>query len=245
MSRGIGPVLLTHFTPDEAEETSTEDTAPATPGTNSFAPLGATATDAKSGVLVAPAPTGRAARHRAGRGRRPLVLTRPAAKTAAEPATDEVVPATTELPLVEQLRNTPKNLRILVMTAGAVVLIAVGFGMIRAPFPMAGVPVPAGPGHSSGMQPGTLPDAALSGIPTTTVAPPPATTPAQTTATPPTHHTHAAPPPAATTTNAPSGNSFDQPGQPCGQPGQFGIDSNYRPVACAADGSGNYTWQEF
>jgi hypothetical protein len=250
MSRGIGPVLLTHFTPDEAaEETNPEDTAPATAsGTNSFASVGATAPGTKSGVLVAPAPTGRTARHRAGRGRRPLVLAKPAAATSTEPSTDEVVPATTELPLVEQLRNTPKNLRILAMTAGAVVLIAVGFGMIRAPFHMAGIPVPAGPGNTTGMQPGTLPDAALSGIPTTTVvAPPPATTPVQATTAPPTtHHTHtAAPPPATTTTNAPSGSNFDQPGQPCSQPGQFGIDSNYRPVACAADASGNYTWQQF
>jgi hypothetical protein len=246
MSRGIGPVLLTHFTPDEAaEDNSTEDTAPATaaPGTNSFASVGTTSPGAKSGVLVAPAPTGRTARHRAGRGRRPLVL----AKPTTEPSADEVAPATTEPPFVEQLRNTPKNLQILAMTAGAVVLIAIGFGMIRAPFQMAGVPVPAGPGHTIGMQPGTLPDAALAGVPTTTVAPPPATTPAQaTTAPPPTHHTHAAPPPpVATTTNAPIGNNFDQPGQPCGRPGQFGIDSNYRPVACAADSSGNYVWQEF
>jgi hypothetical protein len=192
-------------------------------------------------VLVAPAPTARTARHRAGRGRRALVLTKP----SAEGNTDEIVSATTESPLVEQLRNTPRNLRILAMTAGAVVLIAIGFGMIRPPFQLAGVPVPAGPGDSSGMQPGTQPDAALSGVPTTTVAPP-VTTAAQASTPPPTTHhtTHAAPPP-VTTTTAPAGNNFQQPGQPCDQPGQFGIDSDYRPVACAADASGNYTWQEF
>ncbi len=237
MSRGIGPVLLTHFTPDETTEgTSTEDTAPATTSSS-----GTGAEDAKSGLLVARAPTSRPARHRAGRGRRPLVLSKP----TADATTHEMAGATTELPLIEQLRSTPKNLRILAMTASAVVLIAIGFGMIRPPFQMVGIPVQAGPGHNTGMQPGTLPDAALSGIPTTTVAPPPATTPTQASPPPTTHHTtHAAPPPAPTT-SAPSGNAFDEPGQPCDRPGQFGIDSNYRPVACAADQSGNYTWHEF
>jgi hypothetical protein len=236
MSRGIGPVLLTHFTPDEAdaEVLTVEESAPTAPGR---------ATPTGSGVLVAPAPTGKSARHRAGRGRRAMVLTKPQAKPAL---TDEAVDTTGQLLLLDQVRNTPKNLRILAMTAGAVVLIAIGFGMVRPATQLAGTPTPAGPNSGSGMQPGTLPDAALSGTPTTTVAPPPSTTPVQASTPPPTHHTttHAAPPP-VTTTNPPPGSGFDQPGQPCSQPGQFGIDSNYNPVACASDTSGNLTWREF
>lgn len=234
MSRGIGPVLLTHFTPDEAEADTVEDASP----------VPAADEDAKAGVLVAPAPTGRTARHRAGRGRRPLVLT----KSTAKRNTDDAASDTNELPLLGQLRNTPKNLRILAMTAGAVVLISIGFGFVRPADQLPGTPVAAPPTtNNSGMQPGTLPDAALSGTPTTTVAPPPTTT-VQVTTPPPTHHTtttHAAPPPVTSTVSTQSGTGFDQPGQPCSTPGDFGIDSRYRPVECAGDMSGNLTWHEF
>lgn len=241
MSRGIGPVLLTHFTPDEAEPATVEEPTPTIPGTG----RAHSGDKARSGVLVAPAPTGKSARHRAGRGRRPLILTKPRPRPAT---TDDAVSTTSQLPLIEQLRNTPNNLRILAMTADAVLLIAIGFGMIRPATQLAGTPTPAGPNSTGGMQPGTLPDAALSGTPTTTVAPPPTTAPPATT-TPPTHHattTHAAPPPVTSTENTQSGNTFDEPGQPCSEPGQFGIDSNYQPVECAGDRSGGgLTWHEF
>jgi hypothetical protein len=232
MSHGIGPVLLTHFTPDEAEADTVED-APLIP---------AAMADTKPGVLVAPAPTRKTARHRAGRGRRALVLTR----SPAGRKTGEAVGNTNELPILDQLRNTPKNLRILAMTAGAVVLISIGFGFVRPADQLPGTAIAVPPSTNSGMQPGTLPDAALSGTPTTTLAPPPTTT-AQAPTPPPTHHTttHAAPPPVTSTATTQSGSGFDQPGKPCGNPGDFGIDSNYRPVECAGDASGNLTWHEF
>ena len=229
MSRGIGPVLLTHFTPDEAEADIVEEPAPA-------------ATDkARAGVLIAPAPTGHSARHRAGRGKRSLVLAKPARRTV----TDTAVSTTTELPLRHHLRNIPRNIRILAMTAAAVVLIAIGFGMVRPATQLAGTPIPGGgPSHVNGMQPGTLPDAALSGVPTTTVAPPPPST--QASPPPTTHHTtHAAPPPVVTTQKLPIGNGFPNPGQPCSQPGAFTFDSHYHPMECATDNAGNLTWQEF
>ncbi|HEY4023060.1 MAG TPA: hypothetical protein VGM75_30520 [Pseudonocardiaceae bacterium] len=244
MSRGIGPVLLTHFTPDEAEPATVEETAPTVPGTD----RAHSGDRARSGVIVAPAPTGKSARHRAGRGRRPLILAKPRPKSTATDPTDEAAGTTTQLPLIDQLRNTPNNLRILAMTAGAVLLIAVGFGMIRPATQLAGTPTPAGPNRTVGMQPGTLPDAALSGTPTTTVAPPPTTAPTTTPPPPPTHHTtttHAAPPPVTSTETTQSGYSFDEPGQPCSKPGQFGIDSNYNPVECAGNTSGGLTWHEF
>jgi hypothetical protein len=234
MSRGIGPVLLTHFTPDEAEPDTVEEPTPAP------------ADKTKSGVLVAPAPGSRSARHRAGRGKRAMVLAKPKKKTPAARAsvTDTAVSTTSVLPLRDQLRNTPKNMRILAMTAGAVVLIAIGFGIVRPATQLTGTPIPGGPGQVNGMQPGTLPDAALSGIPTTTVAPPPST---QASAPPTTHHTttHAAPPPVATTQDQPTGNGFAQPGQPCSQPGAFTFDSHYQPMECANDAAGSLTWQDF
>lgn len=245
MSRGIGPVLLTHFTPDEADAEVAGESAALTPA--------GSADEGRSGVLVAPAPGGKAARHRAGRGRRALVLANPRDRSKPKPkpapigdTAEQPADTTTELPLLEQLRNTPKNMRILAMTAGAVVLIAVGFGILRPATELAGTASPAAPGSVNGMQPGTLPDAALSGTPTTTVAPPP-TTQVQVAAPPPVHHTttHAAPPPVTTTTSPPAGSGFDEPGQPCGEQGQFGIDSHYHPVECAGDMSGNLTWHEF
>jgi hypothetical protein len=235
MSRGIGPVLLTHFTPDEAQADTVEEPTPV---------VGPATDKARTGVLVAPAPTGRSARHRAGRGKRALVLARP--RQQAHAGTDTAVSATNELPLLDQLRNTPKNMRILAMTAGAVVLIAVGFGLVRPATQLEGAPIPGGgPSRVNGMQPGTLPDAALSGIPTTTVAPPPPST--QASAPPTTHHTttHAAPPPVVTTQDQPVGNGFPSPGQPCSRPGSFTFDSHYHPMECANDASGSLTWQEF
>jgi hypothetical protein len=237
MSRGIGPVLLTHFTPDEAEadtvEESALDAAPAPAGDK-----------AKTGVLVAPAPTGKSARHRAGRGKRALVLSKPRNKAAGDTA--ESAETTNELPLLDQLRNTPRNIRILAMTAGAVVLIAIAFGLVRPATELAGTPTPAGPGRANGMQPGTLPDAALSGVPTTTQAPPPSTT--QAAAPPPTTHhttTHSAPPTTVTTQDQSAGSGLAVDGQPCSNPGDFTFDTHYRPVECANDGSGNLTWQRF
>ena len=228
MSRGIGPVLLTHFTPDEAEADTVEELAPTTDKT-------------KSGALVAPAPTGRPARHRAGHGKSALVLRKPRKK----PATAAAAETTSEFQLLEQLRNPPKNMRVLAMTAGAVVLIAIGFGLVRPATELAGSPVPAGPNRANGMQPGTLPDAALSGVPTTTPAPPPSTT--QASAPPTTHHTttHAAPPTTATTQDQPAGSGLAVDGSPCSKPGDFTFDTHYRPVQCATDGSGNLTWQQF
>ncbi|HEX4226165.1 MAG TPA: hypothetical protein VHZ97_27620, partial [Pseudonocardiaceae bacterium] len=240
--------------PDEAEADTVEDTAlPTAPANIGDTNPGARSTDrTRSGVLVAPAPTGKSARHRAGRGRRALILAKPRSRpkpaSADSASAPEAASTTTQLPLVEQLRNTPKNLRILVMTATAVLLISIGFGMVRPATQLTGTPTPAGPNSTGGMQHGTLPDAALSGTPTTTVVPPPTTAPPATT-TPPTHHattTHAAPPPVTSTENTQSGNTFDEPGQPCSQPGQFGIDSNYQPVECAGDRSGGgLTWHEF
>jgi hypothetical protein len=241
MSRGIGPVLLTHFTPDETTAIS-DDTVGADKAPDQR--------DRHSGVLVAPAPTGKVARHRAGRGRRALVLTKsPTASTAdAEPGD------TSELPrqLVGGWRRSPRLLLVIALAGGAVVLAGFGLGMANATRELPGTAIAAPGSATDGMQPGTLPAAALAGAPTTTTAPPPPppTTPARSA---PTHHatsTHAiapAPPPSAQ--NPPPSNAapaLPVPGQPCGTPGQFSIDSQYQPVECVPNpATGSTTWKVF
>lgn len=261
MSRGIGPVLLTHFTPDETTVIS-DDTVGADQAPDQR--------DKHSGVLVAPAPTGKVARHRAGRGRRALILTRsPTARTAGSsvssarsapggravaPSTADAEPGdTSELPrqLVGGWRRSPRLLLVIALAGGAVVLAGFGFGLANATRELPGTAVATPGSASAGMQPGTLPVAALAGAPTTTIAPPPPppTTPVRAA---PTHHatsTHTTAPPPPPSQNPPPSNAaptLPVPGAACGIPGQFSIDAQYRPVECVPNpATGGATWWQF
>jgi len=259
---------LTHFTPDEttviSDDTLGADKAPDQGGKH-------------SGVLVAPAPTGKVARHRAGRGRRALILTKsPTASTAGSavssassassarsatggpavrPSTaDAEFGDTSELPrqLVAGWRHSPRLLLVIALAAGAVVLAGFGLGMANATRELPGTAVAAPGSATDGMQPGTLPAAALAGAPTTTTAPPPPppTTPVHSA---PTHHatsTHAvAPAPSPSGQNPRPSNAapaLPVPGQPCSSPGQFSVDAQFWPVECVANpATGRAAWQVF
>jgi hypothetical protein len=131
---------------------------------------------------------------------------------------------------------------IVALTGGAVVLAGFGLGMAASTRELPGSPIATPDAVSGGMQPGTLPTAALAGPSTTTVAPPP-TTPAQSTTAPPTSAHTAAPPPIG---QNPPAVTLPEPGQSCGSPGQFSFDAEYQPIECVVDPTtGAATWQQF
>ncbi|HEX3780994.1 MAG TPA: hypothetical protein VHX38_15125 [Pseudonocardiaceae bacterium] len=256
MSRGIGPVLLTHFTPDDDTDVISDDEPEAAkPAESAQAP---------AGVIVAPAPTGKVARHRAGRGRRAVVLTKsPSATSAARAAsqaaraeaksasTEAGLTGTSELPRAprEYWYRSPRLLRAVALAGGAVVLLGFALGLANTSRDLAGNPTAVAGSTSDGMQPGTLPSAALAGVPTTTsAAPPPPPPPVTTTHHASTPHTKAAAPPPANQSTAPNDPvaGLPVPGQSCGTPGQFSFDAQYQPVECMSNpATGAATWQQF